>query len=206
MALDKSEIPCWTDDVLQALCYWIGHRYSYYSDYPLGEAALVGELCNILSSKISEEYRLLSEVMHSKLGIENGGRNRCDLVIVNKRRINREADVSKFVMYAIEVKRYISGVEKLNEDLYRLKQILEIQRKLNRNGRVFLIVISQRKRPSEYVTEKGNAKKSLQSCRYDENEIKFYVRRTCKAVNSFSRNAVNSAYYSILIEVVLEDE
>ncbi|RZP54028.1 hypothetical protein D8T48_21250 [Vibrio vulnificus] len=200
-------IPNWTNDVLQGLCYWVGHRYSYYFDYPLGESALVGELCNLLSAKITSDQKLLSEVMRKNLGVKTKDSTRCDLVIVNKAAGGRDDDVSNDVITALEIKRACAGDNKFIEDLYRQHEFLKAQSNLGSQAQAFLIVVSQRERPSIFVTEQGCAVKREKTCEYDDGNsihtVKYHVRRVCKATNSFGDQAPERAYYAVMIEVVL---
>ncbi|EPW5502336.1 hypothetical protein ACWM6O_004267 [Vibrio vulnificus] len=200
--------PNWTSDVLQGMCYWVGHRYSYYFDYPLGESALVGELCNLLVSKIPSDQKLLSEVLRKNLGVTTAGTTRCDLVVVNATAGTRDADVSNDVVSAIEIKRSSAGDSKFEEDLFRQHEFLTAQKGLGNNQtQAFLIVVSQRDRPTTFVTENGCAKKGEKTCIYDDGSqkhtVKYHVRRVCKATSSFGENAPENAYYAVMIEVVL---
>ena len=200
-------LPNWTNSVLQGLCYWVGHRYSYYHGYPLGESALVGELCNLLCAKIPSEQKLLSEVLRKNLGVQSGGKTRCDLVIVNKSAGKRDEDVSNGVIMALEIKRACAGDNKFNEDLYRQSEFLQAQNTLGNSAQAFLIVVSQRERPDTFVNENGCAFKGEKKCTFDDGSnkhiVKYHVRRVCKASNSFGDKAPETACYSVMIEVVL---
>jgi hypothetical protein len=65
MALE--DFPRWFNPALQGITYWIGHRRCVYRRYPLAEAALVAELCNLIFTHLSPEFVLQCEVMYSSL-------------------------------------------------------------------------------------------------------------------------------------------
>ncbi len=95
---------------LQGLAYWMGHRSSYNSAYPLPEAALVSEACNLLQANLEKGQSLFPEVLYRRLvSIENtklGDLDRADLAILSNLSPDPyKNDVAHYVQYIIELKR-----------------------------------------------------------------------------------------------------
>lgn len=177
--------PSWTERLLQGTAFWVGYKSQLYH-YPLTEGAIVGEAAALLNSSLDSNYILDCEVMYKDLGLKDSSQTRADLVI----RKNGGADS------VIEVKRAKSTNKKVTEDFIRLARF----HKDNPDSRCFLLLVSQKFRPSNYITEEGKA---------ILNEIKgktyiAKVRRACKAAASFKSK--DSAHYSCLIEVVSHEE
>ena len=82
------KIEKWMYISLQGLVFWIGHRHSLFSDYPLPEGALVAEACNLIQANLPSEKVLLPELLyrnlvpHAKDGSvkDQDDRTRADLV------------------------------------------------------------------------------------------------------------------------------
>ena len=172
--------PNWTERLLQGSAFWVGYKSQLYH-YPLTEGAIVGEAAALLNSKLDSDYTLECEVMYKDLGLKDSGQTRADLVIKNDGEIDS----------IIEVKRAKVDKEKVKEDLVRLANY----HKVNPSSRCYLLLVSQKFRPLNYITEEGKAI-------LDEIKGKGYkakVRRACKAAASFKNK--DSAHYSCLIEV-----
>lgn len=61
----------WLEHALQGLAFWIGHRHSLFSGYPLTEGALVAEACNLIQANLPPDLILLPERMYRNL-VPNG--------------------------------------------------------------------------------------------------------------------------------------
>ena len=49
------ERPQFLESALRGLAYWMGHRASYFNKYPLPEAALVTEGCNLIQANLGND-------------------------------------------------------------------------------------------------------------------------------------------------------
>ena len=180
----------------------MGHRNSLYRQYPLGESAMVAELCNLLFANLPPELKLLCEVQYSKLieiqdkVTEFTEKSRIDLCICET--FHRGQDLLENVQYVLEVKRGSATKASVNNDLRRL---LEIRKSLPK-VRAFLLLISEKKRPDRFVDEKSFAvrKKLL----IPESDGHCYVRAVMKAVPEVK--SLDKAYYACAIEVLQNDE
>lgn len=187
--------PSWAERALQGVAFWIGHRQSLYSDYPLSEAAMVTEVCNLIHANLPNEYRLRCEVQYSEfVGDGSSGsiipeKARVDLVVEQK---DEDPTSPSFV---IEVKRASAPKAQINKDLRRL---VEVKEKLP-SVRVFLFVISEKSRPVRFVSEEG--KSILGKHRIEGSKAYFRVRRTWKAAKSYKSK--ESAHYACLLEVFI---
>jgi hypothetical protein len=200
------EKPEWTDAVLQGLAYWVGYKKQYYKFYPLSEGAIVGETLSLLSSHLPKGLRIDPEVMYKKICSNCSSKNsRADIVISrhNKKNHDAEQDVSCI----IEVKREDAPKRQIKKDLTRLANY--ISKTKNEEARAFLLLVSQGKRPEDFVTKKGNAKhENIKIAEYEKYIAK--VRRVCKATSKFdNRNhivAADNAHYACLIEVIKKED
>ena len=186
--IDFNEIKYWADPLLQGLTYWLGYSRVYYSKSLLKEGAITAEAVKIIHSKLKED-KVECEVMYKEI-VENGdwGNKRVDIVIFNKNN-----DKPKYI---IEVKRGNVSNTKIDEDLKRLKDVIENSNRI----RTFLLLVSENKLPNKYVTEKGVAVIKTFNL---ENNVSYKVRRICKASSSFKIK--NNANYAGLIEVFKND-
>jgi hypothetical protein len=193
------ELPHWIEPALQGIAYWIGHRRCIWPHHPLPEAALVAEVCNLISAHLPDSLRLECEVTYKKLLTANplldtaSELARADLVIFEKLGEDGAEKVPRFV---IEVKRAgISGAskERIDDDLRRLS---EARSKID-GLRAFLFVIAERKLPIRFITDEGTARlgvHKIEGC-----SGSFRVRRVLKAAHSFEKN--EHAHYACAIEV-----
>lgn len=187
--------PFWAQQALQGVTYWIGHRRCLYRHYPLAEAALVAEICNLIHGNLPDDLMLNCEVQYEKLlpGTAHPGvltqRARADLVISEKAAKLREPS-PKFV---IEVKRASAPKGQIDADLKRLAAV----RCRHGEIRAFMFVISEANIPRQFVNENGVSRKGKQTIL---NSAGYYrVRRTWKAAHAFSN--VSRAQYACLLEV-----
>ena len=181
----------WAERALQGITYWIGHRHSMYSNYPLSEGALVAETCNLLKANLPRDIKLFCEIQYSKL-FQNKEtplelkKCRADLVVGNK--IKKTDKITpKFVF---EVKRALSIAE-MNKDLRRLA----VFRNRYPSVHTYLFVIAENKRPKYFVNGKGNAIR-MKNLKF---KGQYNVKRVLKAGHSFSK--IEHAHYACLIEV-----
>lgn len=179
--------PYWTERLLQGLAFWVGYKSELYH-YPLTEGAIVGEAAAILNGRLDREYKLKCELMYKDLDRMSGdlygslfNQQRADLVIENDNLIDT----------VIEVKRSKASNVKIKDDFKRLAKY----HSSNPIARCFMLLVSQRHRPKNYINDNGNAfRKEIKGDGY-----RAKVRRSCKASSNF-RNG-NSAQYACLIEV-----
>lgn len=180
MKWDK--IPYWSERLLQGTAFWIGYKTQLFKDYPLTEGAIVGEAVSLITGALKEGYTLECEIMYKNLNVNTNRRTRADLVI-------KKGD---YVDSIIEVKRANSANKKIEDDLKRLSNF----HKTNPDSRCFLLLVSQKFRPYNYINPNGLAI-------HKENHTNDYVakvRRACKAATSFKSKS--KAHYSCLIEIL----
>ena len=201
MGYEMPERPKFLARALQGLAFWIGHRHSHYSDYPLPEGALVAEAFNLIQSNLPDTLVLRPEYQYSRLvksGVAIAGvplKARADLVICSSaaKGLERHANLSAHVRFVLEVKRGSANKKDIDDDLRRLYALLVASDVL---PRCFLIVVSESRSPSRFVSN-GQSKlgaHSIPGC-----DGCFHVRRTVKAAASF--RIMTSAHYVCLIEV-----
>ena len=206
MGLQLPERQQWLEKALQGLAFWMGHRHSLFSGYPLTEGALVAEACNLIQANLPHELILLPECMYQHLApqgtqIENVTRqSRADLVLcdIAAESIGREGNVSEHVRFVIEVKRGSAPNSEINSDLLRLHNYLFA---IQNGARAFLFVVSESSAPGRFVK---NGKSWLGSHAIPNCSGNFRVRRTVKAAASFSGKS--KAQYVCLVEVFLEGQ
>ena len=184
--------PKWAEVALQGVAYWIGHRRSLYPHYPLAEAALVAEACNLIHANLPDALELRCEILYRKLcktlPAELAGRARVDLAVGEK-----QSGKKMKLRYVIEVKRASAATATINADLKRLAAFLEKRPSV----RAFLFVLSEAHRPRRFVTDEGASIKGEHAIP-NSNGV-YRVRRTLKAAHVF--NVRDKAIYACLIEV-----
>ena len=208
------DIERWLTTSLQGLAFWIGHRRSLFSHYPLPEGALVAEACNLIQANLPSKLVLLPERLYRNLvphvsgnrDKENDDRSRADLVICNKddKLDYKEGNISDHVQYVIEVKRASSPKKDIENDLIRLRNCLQ-----NFPGyaipRTLLFVVSENGAPKCFDDmcfvdiKTGKAKRGKK--KIPGGDGYYCVRRAIKASASFS--AQSKAHYACIIEVLL---
>lgn len=198
----QTEAPWWLRRALLGTCFWMGHRRSLYREYPLGESAMVAELCNLLFANLPTGLKLVCEVQYSKLldipdtETEFTERSRVDLCVCGP--LNKGEEPLPKVQCVLEVKRGSASTASVNDDLRRL---LELKRVLP-NVRAFLLVISEGKRPSRFVTAKSFAVRKKRAIPDADGHC--YVRAVMKAVPAVK--SLDNAHYACAIEVLPDDD
>ena len=188
--------PTWLESSLQGVAFWIGHRQSLYSDYPLSESAIVTEICNLLHANIPDRFRLRCEVQYSEFLKGRGDptvlteRARIDLIVAERTVVKGKVKLTPDFVF--EVKRANASRAQVDGDLRRLAAV----KRARPASRAFLIVVSEGSRPERFVSEKGQ---SILGAHAIGEGAHFRVRRTLKAARAFSGK--NSAHYACLIEV-----
>ena len=200
MGYRMPERPQFLERALQGLAFWMGHRSALFSEYPLPEAALVSEMCNLIQANLSGEQRLCPEVLYRRIVdikgtvITKGAR--ADLVIMDASAPDPyEQDIHHAVQFVFEVKRAASTVAAINEDLQRL---YAFKKNCANKARAFLIIASEKKLPTRFVDEKSGQSR-LRSHSIPKTSGCYHVRRTVKAAASFER--IENANYVCIVEV-----
>jgi hypothetical protein len=190
--------PWWLRRALLGTCFWMGHRRSLYREYPLGESAMVAELCNLLFANLPTNMKLVCEVQYSKLldiqdeETEFTERSRVDLCVCGP--LKKGEDPLGKVRYALEVKRGKASATAVNDDLRRLLEL----KKACPGVTVYLLLVSEGRRPTRFVTDKSFAIRKKLSI--PETDGHCYVRAVMKAVPAVK--SLDSAHYACAIEVV----
>ena len=196
MKLKNEKIPRWAERALQGITHWIGHRRCVYRDYPLAEAALVAEVCNLIFANLADGMTLKCEVQYSSLlkGKESPTlltqRARADLVVFEKPSDKAGEPIPRFI---IEVKRALAPRKQILVDLRRLAAVRQEHEEL----RAFMFLISEAHRPIDYVNLNGTSIKGLQ--KISESDGRYLVRKTFKAAQAISK--IDRAQYACLLEV-----
>ncbi len=176
----------------------MGHRRALYREYPLGEAAMVAELCNLLFANLPTGHKLVCEVQYSKLldipdeETEFTEKSRVDLCVCWP--IVKGENPLEKVKCVLEVKRGSASNAAVNEDLRRLLEI----KKAMPAVKAFLLLISEGKRPIRFVTDESFAvRKKLP---IPDTDGHCYVRAVMKAVPAVK--SLDNAHYACAIEVL----
>lgn len=199
--------PTWSQKALQGLVFWIGHRHSLYPNYPLGESALIAEICNLIFTNLGSQNLRSQEVLlcerqytqlmppgtwPSRLGLKS----RADLVLVHgltHAQAEQQKSLVNHISFVIEVKRASSARGQIDQDLKRLATF----KGANPHARAFLFVVSEVRRPKRFVSSNGKAIRRTTTISGTSSHYK--IRRVCKAAASF--NGKESANYACIIEV-----
>jgi len=143
--------PWWLKRALLGTCFWMGHRHSLYREYPLGEAAMVAELCNLLFANLPPNLKLVCEVKYSDLlMIPNKKtmfteKSRVDLCVCGP--LTKGDEPLQKVQYVFEVKRGSASTAAVNDDLRRLLELKKARPKVS----AFLLLVSERRLPARFV-------------------------------------------------------
>lgn len=185
----NDRIPSWLENAIQGITFWIGHRRAVYRHHELTEGAIVGELSNLIQANLRDKLRLSCEVKYTTLSVKKafdktleGGR--VDLAVYSQTRSRRRAYST-----VVEVKRSTAAVDQINKDFSRLSAF----KKHNPNIRAFLIIVSQARKPTRFVSSTGGAEQT----RVDA--VRTRVRRVCSASSALKRG--DSAHYAVAVEV-----
>jgi len=188
--------PGWASPALQGLAFWIGHRRALYSGSPLGESALVAELCNLIHTHLPKTKQLRCEVQYADLKAKAkwlGPLARLDLLV------SEHADdpkASPVPIAALEVKRAGAAKSLIVRDLKRLAALKVAQPGI----RAFLVVVAEASLPKDYVNKDGEA--DTRSHAIPETAFRWKVRRVLKASHTFKKERIKAAQYVCLIEVL----
>lgn len=194
--MDLPGLPSWLERAAQGLTFWVGHRRQLYSGYPLGEAAFVAELCNLIYTHLPDAYVLRCEVQYTELVDGQAqadvltAKARADVVISEKVDGKREGAVPKWV---IEVKRASAPTAQIRHDLKRLAAV----KSAHADVRTWLVIVAEASRPKAFVSDDGSSKIGWRDV--PESNMKYRVRRTLKAAHAFTNP--DSAQYVCLLEV-----
>ncbi|PMM31990.1 hypothetical protein BCT55_03110 [Vibrio splendidus] len=194
--------PYWSDDSLVGLCYWLGYQYSYYPHYHYREAAVVGEFSKLVNAHLKYNDCLVSEVLFSILGVPNMTKKRLDLVVIDGNQTSKPTPTN--VKCVIEVKNCSkkTDINTIKDDLVRLHTAKQHFTSKGQPVDCFLMVYSQRQKPNDmFVTKQGYAV-GKRNITYNGVTLTYHVRIVKKVTPTFSKSAVNSAYYALLVEVV----
>ena len=192
------------ESALQGLAFWVGYRRAYFHDYPLAEAAIIAESCNLIQAKITPDQRLCPEVLYRRLANTTGTKElsnlwRADLAILDANCPDPyQENVWGAVQFIFEVKRAKAPTAEIDQDLRRLFHFKKICRP---GARAFLIVASEAKLPNRFVDpEKGESK--LHAHNIPGTTGVYHVRRTVKAASSFKKK--ETAHFVCICEVFSE--
>ena len=123
---------------LQGLAFWVSYRQILHHLHLLSEGALVNQFATLLNAKLGYNFKILCEQQFDK-----SKKLRMDVEIRQKNPDKRVA--------VIEFKRILAGKTSINSDIKKLLK--------NADSYVlrFLIVVSEKELPKEYVNENGEA-------------------------------------------------
>ena len=167
----------------------------FFRGYPLAEAALVAEVCNLIYANLPDNLELQCEAQYSKL---LSGKvmpslltqlARADLVINQKPTKNGAKPVPKFI---IEVKRARAPKTQIDADLRRLIAVHQAHGGI----RAFMFLIAEAQRPTRFVNSKGISIRGKHSIPHSTGQYR--VRGTWKAAHAISK--IERAQYACLLE------
>lgn len=202
MSNPDAEAPWWLKRALLGVCYWMGHRRSLYREYPLGESAMVAELCNLLFANLPTGLKLVCEVQYSKFvkvqedESEFTEKSRVDLCVCGP--IRKGDEPLEHVAFALEVKRGSASPASVEADLRRLLQM----RRARPKTRAFLLLISEQRRPTRFVHPTSFAVKKKIPIEGTDGHCR--VRAVMKAVPAIK--SLDNAHYGCAVEVLLPSE
>jgi len=180
----KEVIQNYIEDSLQALAFWVGYQHQVYRHHDLPEGAIVAELARLIDGKIKNGTHIHLEKMYRELD-ENGEwkiKERVDIALIK----------DKHVLAMIEVKKASFSRKIIEKDIAALSEF----KKKNPNVLTFVVVVSQAKRPKDWINEKGNViGKVVQTS--DGHQYK--PIRALKSAHSFM--SIKKANFCCLIEV-----
>ncbi|MDR6886854.1 MULTISPECIES: hypothetical protein [Variovorax] len=194
----QTDAPWWLRRALLGTCFWMGHRRALYREYPLGESAMVAELCNLLFANLPTGLKLVCEVQYSKLleipdqETEFTERSRVDLCVCGPLRKGDEP--LEKIQCVLEVKRGSASNAAINDDLRRLLEI----KKARPDVWAFLLIVSEGKRPARFVTDKSFAIR--RKLPIPDTDGHCYVRAVLKAVPAVK--SLDHAHYACAVEVL----
>jgi len=184
-------LPNWIFPPLQGITFWVSHRRTIYPKYPLGESALIAELCNLTQTHLPNDHELKCEVSYKSLS----NKLKFDINLTKRARTDLVVYFMEKPSYVFEVKRASAGNKNIEKDLLRLAKL----KFCNSSIRVFLIIVSEAQRPENYVSNKGVAIRG--NNKLNGTKARWRVRSVKKAAHSFKNK--NSASYACLIEVLI---
>lgn len=192
----KDPPPHWSR-VLQGLAHWIAYKSQYFDGHLLPEGAIVAELTQLLSSKISSVSKIECERMYKTLYKTSAPKNlnnrRADIVIGEKPK-NKGIHIAK-VGEVIEVKRYKEGsFKKIESDFEKLAMLKGI----NKNVRLFQVIVGQKKVPKKLFNEKHNL--FTRDIYHTKNGLKVKLRLARKSYGT--KRSGNFGVYAVLAEVL----
>lgn len=162
---------------------------------------MVAEICNLMFANLPLAMKLICEVQYSELiDIEDDKtefteKSRVDLCVCGPMR-KKEEDPLEKVRFVLEVKRGSAPSGAVNDDLRRL---LELKQK-RPEVRAFLLVISEGRRPTRFVTDKSFA--TNKKLTIPDTDGHCFVRAVMKAVPAVK--SLDTAHYACAIEVVAD--
>jgi hypothetical protein len=192
--------PWWLRRALLGTCFWMGHRRALYREYPLGESAMVAELCNLLFANLPTGMKLICEVQYSSLmeipdddeETEFTERSRVDLCVCGP--VKKGDDPLEKVQYVLEVKRGSASNAAVNDDLRRLAELKAKRPEVS----AWLLLISEGRRPVRFVTDKSFAVRK--KVKIPDSDGHCYVRAVMKAVPAVK--SLDNAHYACAIEIL----
>ena len=190
-------LPRWCESTLQGLAFWMGYRQQCYGHHSLTEGAINTAFTELLFAHTANvdvrcEKQYKKFLPQKKLGPLITSESRADIVLLCPKPGTGKIHIDQ-AQIVIEIKRYSSSAQLINDDINRLSEAIGTAPYPLRG---FLLVTSQGKRPRRYTNKKGVAKTHiLQTCQ----GVSYKVRRVCKAAGSFRLK--ENAHYVCLIEI-----
>lgn len=189
------KLPRWLEDSIQSLSYWIGYQHSLYPHYSLPELAINSELLRLIHINLPDNLLVGCEVSYKDISPKVLKDIRADIVVMERDSANRKA--APKAKHVFEIKRADASKKLIREDLIKLTVI----KSCTIGVRTFLVIVSQKSRPVDYVTSDGMAEKEMPPIEISGRKpIRYKVRRVAKASGSFKSK--ETAHYCCLLEVV----
>ncbi|MBH9575273.1 hypothetical protein [Inhella proteolytica] len=196
-------IPDWASPALQGLCFWLGSQHTLGLAANISEGAIAWELMRLVFTHRLPDRHLEAEVFYRHIpeflasGVANDSRERADLAIAKKARMDRGTSYATGDVEAvIEVKHSRSRKDLIWQDIDYLGE----RRSKSPAVRAFLIYASINERPEDFTNIDGSA--ITPRYQVTPSGTKYRVRRVCRATKIIpSKNKNATGHYAILIEV-----
>ena len=197
-------IPDWPDRAMQMLAFWLGYQCSLGLRANLSEGAITWELCRLISSLLSKEQFVHTEVLYAKIPALSthadvaGRRYRADIVITSHSKMPTAGErfPAGTVSEVIEVKHNGSGIAQVWSDINYMSRI---STGAVNCPRMFLVYASANEWPGKFVKIDGTAIRTLQ---HTANQSPYRVRCVRKALRLTPKiGAKIHGNYAVLIEV-----
>jgi hypothetical protein len=173
-----SSPPNWLINAAQGLAFWAAHQSHLYENSPLPEGALNVAFTSLVTAS-KDVTAIQFEQQYRNLGARSLKSQRADFLITDS--------ANPSLRHVIELVRFTGGYGASHQERTRLAKVT------NRGQIGWIVVVAQRKRPTQMVSSKGTA--WPRTHRYGR---AWAVRRVLKAASSFQ--STKRAVYVCIVQ------